>query len=78
MRQGDSLALPLLITLGYLTAKSQSVHLSDGIRAAFPDVSPPAFFIGVKKACNSRTHGPTYRTGGIEEAFLTVLVYTLI
>lgn len=49
MRQGDSLALPLLITLGYLTAKSQSVHLSDGIRAAFPDVSPPAFLSVLKK-----------------------------
>lgn len=49
MRQGDSLALPLLITLGYLTAQSQSVHLSDAIRAAFPDVPPPAFLWVLKK-----------------------------
>lgn len=30
-RQGEDIVLPLLIIVGYLTAKSQSVHLSEGI-----------------------------------------------
>lgn len=78
-RQGEEIVLPLLITVGYLTARSQSVHLSEGIGELFPDVSLHRFLLVVKKkACKSRTHGLTYHEGGIEKIFLTVLVYTLI